>query len=90
MYAMRIKEGFELRQVCGQNIIIASGRSNIDFSKVINMNESASVMWRAVEGRDFEIDDLVNALTEAYDVDRQQALKDAQVILNEWISIGVV
>ena len=87
---MRIKEGFELRQVCGQNIIIASGRSNIDFSKVINMNESASVMWRAVEGRDFEIDDLVNALTEAYDVDRQQALKDAQVILNEWISIGVV
>lgn len=29
---MRIKEGFELRDVCGEKIVVAHGDRNIDFS----------------------------------------------------------
>ena len=39
---MRIKEGFELREMCGEHIIIATGVANIDFSTVISLNESAA------------------------------------------------
>ena len=35
---MKIKEGFELRKVCGEYIVVAHGDKNIDFSKVINHN----------------------------------------------------
>ena len=33
---MKINEGFELRTVCDENVIVAYGRKNIDFSKVIS------------------------------------------------------
>ena len=31
---MKIKEGFELREMCGENIIVAKGVQNIDFNKI--------------------------------------------------------
>ena len=35
---MRIKKGFVLRDVCGEKIVVAEGKENIDFTKIINMN----------------------------------------------------
>ena len=43
---MRIKNGFELRKLFQENVLLASGEENIDFSKIISMNESAAFMWR--------------------------------------------
>ena len=45
---MKIKEGFELRSICGENIIIAHGKQNINFTKVISLNESAADVWNAL------------------------------------------
>ena len=36
---MKTKQGFRLRQVCGENVIVGEGIENIDFSKIISMNE---------------------------------------------------
>lgn len=87
---MKIKNGFELREFCGEHIILASGRENIDFSKVINLNESAAEMWKAVVGKDFTVEDMAKALLDVYDVDEQTAKTDAANILREWVSLGVV
>lgn len=38
---MRIKEGFELREICGEHVILSHGMDNIDFSKIISLNETA-------------------------------------------------
>ena len=32
---MRIKDGFELREICGEHVILSHGMDNIDFSKII-------------------------------------------------------
>ena len=42
---MRIKEGFELREICGEYVILSHGMNNIDFSKLISLNETAAYMW---------------------------------------------
>ena len=39
---MKIKKGFELRNVCGEHVVIATGIENVDFSKMITLNESAA------------------------------------------------
>ena len=39
---MKTKKGFNLRTICGENIIVAEGVENIDFSRIISMNESAA------------------------------------------------
>lgn len=87
---MKIKNGFDLRSVCGVDIIVATGRENIDFSKVISLNESASLMWKAVQGREFTLEDMVAVLTQEYEVDAETATKDAQAIVDQWIEIGLV
>ncbi len=87
---MRIKNGFELRDVCGEAVIVATGRENIDFSKVISLNESAALMWREVVGKDFEVEDLVKILTDNYEVDEASAKKDAEALLVQWQEIGLI
>ena len=87
---MKINEGFQLREVCGEYVIVAYGMKNIDFSKVINLNESAADMWKAVVGKEFTVEDLKNALLDTYDVSEEQAFADAQRVAAEWKEIGLV
>jgi hypothetical protein len=86
---MKIKEGFQLREICGEYILVAHGDKNIDFSKVINLNESAAIMWKAVVNKEFGLEDLVAALLKEYDVQEDIATGDATRILNEWIKLGL-
>ena len=79
---MKAKTGFNLRNVCGEQVIVAEGRENIDFSNIISMNETSAYLWNAIQGRDFTVDDLVELLTQEYDVDEQTARKDAQTLAN--------
>lgn len=87
---MKIKEGFELRDVCGESVIVATGRKNIDFSKVISLNESAALVWREVDGRDFEVEDMAKTLLDTYEVDEATALRDAKALASQWKEIGLV
>ena len=87
---MKIKQGFELRTICGEAIIVAHGIENIDFSKIISLNESAAYLWRAVEGKDFDAPMLAHLLTEEYDVDEATALRDAEKVMTDWREAGLV
>ena len=87
---MKIKKGFELRTICGEAIIVAHGIDNIDFSKIISLNESAAYLWREVEGHDFDADELAHLLTQEYEVDEATALRDAQKMIQDWLQAGLI
>lgn len=87
---MKINQGFELREMCGEHIIIGTGVENIDFSKVISLNESAVLLWREVEGKEFTAETLAALLVEHYDVDEATALADAKKLIEQWSGVGVV
>ena len=76
--------------MCGEHIVIGTGVENIDFSKVISLNESAAWLWREVEGKDFTPETLAALLVEEYEVDAEVALADAKVLVSQWISVGIV
>ncbi|MCQ2212074.1 MAG: PqqD family protein [Bacteroidaceae bacterium] len=86
---MEIKKGFEVRTICGENIIIAHGKENINFTKVITLNESALDIWNAMSGKTFTLDDAVKVLTDNYEVDEATARQDAESLLKEWINVGI-
>ena len=87
---MEIKKGFELRDVCGENIVIAHGLENIDFTKVITLNESAAYIWRNVEGKEFTEEDMVNLLLSEYEVEKSQAQADVKALVASWLREGLV
>jgi len=86
---MRIKDGFELRVICGETIVMGYGKENIDFSKIISLNESAAYLWRSVAGKDFDAPMLAGLLMEEYEVDEATALRDATKIMDEWREAGL-
>lgn len=87
---MRIKKGFELRDVCGEQVIVAHGVENIDFSKIISLNETAAYLWNKVQEIDFTAETLAGALLEEYDVTPSVALSDSEIILKSWFEIGLI
>lgn len=88
---MKAKNGFNLRKVCGENIIVAEGKENIDFSNIISMNESSAFLWKEVQNLpSFTVDDMVRILTDAYDVDEDTARKDATTLASQWGTAGII
>ncbi len=87
---MKKKKGFNLRNVCGENIIVAEGIENIDFSKIISMNETAAYLWQAVGDDCFDLDALVRLLLEEYEVDAETARTDVAAMAQQWLQAGIV
>lgn len=87
---MKKKKGFKLRTVCGEHVIVAEGRENIDFSKIISLNESAAYLWEKSGDGIFSVDDLVALLLQEYDVDETTAREDASQLAEQWIEAGIV
>ncbi|MBO5548911.1 MAG: PqqD family protein [Prevotella sp.] len=88
---MKQKEGFILREVCGERVIVAEGLKTIDFGKLISLNETAAWLWgKAGEMGDFSIDQLTDALCAEYEVDAAQARKDVTAMVSQWQEIGII
>lgn len=86
---MKIKKGFELRSICGENIIISVGKENINFTKVITLNESAACVWNAVIGKEFTVADGVKVILDEYEVEEAQATADVEKLFQSWIDAGL-
>lgn len=87
---MKKKSGFVLRNICGQNIIVAEGKENIDFSSIIAMNETAAFLWERIADNAFTPSVMADMLVQEYDTDYATALKDAKDLTNKWIEAGII
>ena len=87
---MKTKIGFNLRQICGENVIIAEGEENIDFSNIISMNESSAYLWKNIQDKEFSEVELVKLLTEEYDVDEITAKSDGDRLVKSWLNAGII
>ena len=87
---MKTKKGFKLRSICGENVIVAEGIENIDFSKIISMNESAAYLWQNIEGKEFTEKELVDLLTAEHEVDEATARQDVATMLQQWTEAGML
>ena len=87
---MRIKDGFKLRSMAGVDMVVGEGLEQIDFSKIVSLNESASFLWKSVQGRDFDEDELVRLLLDKYDVSEDVARRDVAALLDKWTETGLL
>ena len=87
---MRIKDGFILRTICGEHVVVGEGLAQVNFNKMLSLNASAAYLWNEVTGKEFTVEDLTNLLTEKYDVSAERAAEDAAKVAEIWIREGVV
>ncbi len=87
---MKVKKGFRLRDVCGEHVLVSEGVENIDFSRIISMNETSAFLWEKVGRKEFCEEDLVSYLTEEYDVSEELAKKDVSSLVKKWKEAGII
>lgn len=88
---MKIKQGFKLRPLGDEFILIGEGLEQINFNKMITMNASAAYLWNKVaDGSSFDEQRLALLLTEEYDVSTANALRDANATIQAWQNAGII
>ena len=73
---MKIKDGFILRDVAGQTIVVAVGKRSKSFNRIIKLNPTGKFIWEKLSS-DIERDELVASLVAEYDIDEATASSDA-------------
>ncbi|MBQ9723217.1 MAG: PqqD family protein [Bacteroidales bacterium] len=86
---MKIKNGFVLREMCGESIVTAEGMENINFNKLISLNSTAAFLWKNLEGKEFEVEDMARLLIDEYGIDKELAMKDSSNLCKTWIEAGI-
>lgn len=86
---MKTKDGFVLREMCGENIITGEGLEHINFNKLISLNSTAAFLWKAVVGKEFTEESMAQLLVDEYEIDMELALKDSKALCESWVEAGI-
>lgn len=79
---MRHKENFLLQNVGGENLLVPLGSEVMDINGIVTLNRTAAYLWTLLDENRSE-DDLAIAVTDHFAVDREQALADVRIFLEE-------
>ena len=86
---MILKKNFALRQIADEWIVLPLASETVDFTGMLNLNESGAMLWKVLE-QDCSKEALVRALLEEYEVSEEQAATDAEEFLNKLIEAGCI
>lgn len=74
---MQILSAFKLREIAGEHIVVNQGAPETDLTRIISLNTSARLLWKALSGKAFTVEEAAAILTEAYRIPQEQGLRDA-------------
>lgn len=74
---MKIKKGFVVREVGGENVVVPVGEMSKTFHGMINLNETGAFLWKFFS-EDHTIEEGVAALLNEYEVDEAIARVDVE------------
>ena len=84
---MKIKKGFVLRVVGGENVVVPVGEMSKTFHGMINLNATGAFMWKFFS-EEHTLEEGVAALLAEYDVDEERARTDVEKFMNAVMKNG--
>lgn len=86
---MRIKNGFVLREVAGQNMVIATGEASKDFHGMIKLNNTGKEIWQGLQ-EGLSEEQIAKKLQEKYQIDGEKAEQDTKEFVGKMLEMGFV
>ena len=84
---MKIKKGFVIRTVGGENIVVPVGEMSKTFHGMINLNETGAFMWKFFS-EEHTLEEGVSALLSEYEVEENVARADVEKFMNAVMKNG--
>lgn len=86
---MKIKDGFVLRKVADEYIVMPTGGNIAGFDGAIALNEVSAFIFEKMKNP-VSKDDLLTAVLNEYDVDRETAAKDIDALISKFEGMGII
>lgn len=86
---MRRNDGFAMRNVGGEDLLIPLGSRVRDVNGLMILNNTGSYIWTLLE-QDRSLDELVNAVAAHFEVERERAEVDVKAFLGELRRLGAM
>ena len=86
---MKLKNGFVLRDLGGQSVVVPGGEATKSFTGIIKLNESSAILWKQMKD-DFSKEQLVSALLAEYDVEENVASQNVDYFVDTLKNNGVI
>ena len=87
---MKIKEGFKMRKLGREHIVVPESKGLVNFNKMISFNDTAAYLWEALSGKEFTVEDIRQLLLDKYEVDEEVAGTDAARLARSWAEAELV
>lgn len=86
---MQVKMQFVMRQVAGEYLLVPVGSTPRTINGLITVNEVGAFLWEQLPDAE-DTDALTDAVTEVYDVTREQAAADVAEFLQQLREVGIL
>ena len=77
---MKIKEGFLLREVAGNTVVVPIGDEAVEFNGVITINETGKFIWELMQ-EGIEKEELLEKFMKEYSVSEADAKEDIKTFI---------
>ncbi len=86
---MKVKDGFTLRNVIGENILMPTGDNIGKFDGTVILNEVSAFVWEKMQTPVSE-EDLLGAILGEFDIDEETAKNDLHALIEKFSSLGLL
>jgi len=84
---MKIKDGFLLKEVAGNHVVLPVGK--MDFDGVITLNETGVFIWKQLENSTTR-EKILSAFLDVYEVSEEKAREDLDAFLQILIKADLI
>ena len=86
---MKIKEGFVIRKVMGNNVVIATGAQSKTFHGMVKLNDTAAEIWSYL-AKGMSEEDICATMLAKYDVDGSTLKADVRSTVETLAAQGFI
>lgn len=81
---MKIKEGFMLRSVADNYVVVPVGKASLEFKGLINLNHVGAFIWKCLEN-DTTVEEVISKVVTEYNIDKDIANRDVNLFINKLV-----
>lgn len=86
---MKIKDGYILKKVAGENIVIATGEARISFNGIITFNEVGAEVFELLDGTR-TLEQIVDEIAAIYNAPREIIESDIKKLIEKMKNHGLI
>ena len=86
---MKIKEGYILREVAGNFVVLPIGQATLDFNGMISLNATGAFLFDLLK-EDTTEEKLLEEMLNTYDIDEATAKKDIADFVEKIKGAGII